>query len=185
MLVIDKYYLYTLDEINSEPNKDIREIILKKRNDELREMGSNYFERSIIKKYSYMSLEEISNVLELKLMEATSNHLFPDQLVICYPLIREVRASKQYTCDISGSIIKKDSIYINYKMFMDNLSLGCSFVLDKPIISELAYRDFYPRSISELDLLDCKLRNPFDYSDGYNYYDISKRIGEGINLRRL
>ena len=185
MLVIEDYYKYSLSKIMSEENEFIRNKILELRNSELETLGKYYIERSIIKKYSYMSLEDISKVLEITISEITSYSLFPSQIVLCYPQIKEVKASKQYTCDISGSRIKKGSNCIVYKMFMDNLSDGYSYVLEKPWVSELGYRDFYPRTIRELDILNDKLSNPFDYSDGYNYYNIGCRKGEYINVRRL
>lgn len=73
-------------------------------------------------------------------------------------------------------------------MFLENLSNGHAYVLAKPWKSELGYRDFYPSDISELDILNDKLAHPFSYvddPDGYNYYDISTRIGSFIKLKKL
>lgn len=185
MLVVDKYYIYSLDEIYSEPNEEIRNKILELRNRELSVLGDNYFEKNIIKQYINMSLEDISNILDYKRFDITSNSVFPNQMVVCYPQIREVKSSRSIICNISGSVIKKGSIYINYNMFMENLSDGYSYVLDKNWVSELGYREFFPKNISELDLLDHKLSNPHDYSDGYNYCDIASLKGDSIRVRRL
>lgn len=185
MLAVQCYYKYSLSEIMSEKNDYIRNKILELRNSELELLSKNNIESSIIKKYGYMSLEDICKIIDIKINEITSTSLFPSQIVICYPQIKEVKASRQYICDISGSEIKKGSTCIIYKMFMNNISDGYSYVLDKPWISELAYRDFYPRTINELDILNEKLINPFDYSDGYNYYDIGCRKGGYIKVRRL
>ena len=48
MLVIDKYYIYSMDEINREENSKIREEIIRLRNRELSLLASDYIRRGII-----------------------------------------------------------------------------------------------------------------------------------------
>ena len=190
MLNIEDYSLYTLEEIEKESNENIRHQILLRRQKMLEDMTCNRIGRQIIREYPDASIVEINRQIELASINHISYSLFPENEVILYPQIKEVKSTKDIICDVSGGIIRKGSYYINYQALLDNLSTGKRYVLIRPLIAEIGNWDFFPSNIREMDSLDFSLKNAYNLTsssnnDKYDYYDISTRIGEGIQLRLL
>ena len=98
-----------------------------------------------------------------------------------YPVMKEVRSSKIRTCCFSGSIIRKGSIYIYYRPFLENIITHTRYVLEKPICAELSYNDELPKNYMEFHYMDSQLQSGNDF-----YYDFSVNYGsDSLKLTKL
>jgi hypothetical protein len=81
----------------------------------------------------------------------TSTVIFPGDIVLFYPRIREAISTKNITCDIQGSVIYPGSYFIEYRLFLDNITNKKCYVLEKSIITELGYRNILPANLHEFE----------------------------------
>jgi hypothetical protein len=81
----------------------------------------------------------------------TSTVIFPGDIVLFYPRIRETKSTKNINCDIQGSVIFAGSYFIEYRLFLDNITKKKRYVLEKSIIAELGYRDILPVNLHEFE----------------------------------
>lgn len=190
MLKVEDYALYSLEEIEAETDENIKNQILRKRDQELRAMAANRLHSQIISNHYDDPLVEIDEWVEMEILPHTSHSLFSGDEVLLYPQFQECRAAKMMTCDISGGRIHIGSYYLRYQAFLDNLTTGKRYVLKRPWRAEIGSYDFFPRNICDMDTLDITLRNSYELStefsySPYDYYAIATRIGDGVQLREL
>ena len=74
------------------------------------------------------SKDEVKKGLELFNMSKT---YFPNDVVYFYNESREMKASSPITCDISGSIIKKGTLYCYYNPLIQNKRTGMRYKLKR------------------------------------------------------
>lgn len=124
------------------------------------------------------SLDDIKN-------EFLSIELFPKKLIKVYLGIEEVHASKDYTCDFSGSLINKGSIYVNYRPMVKNIETGECYILKRTIKTELSYENYLPKNISEIEELHEKILNyRNEENDDIRYDHLYTKTG-GLQFKKL
>ena len=97
------------------------------------------------------SKEAVKKSLELFNMSQT---YFPNDVVYFYNGYREMKASNPITCDISGSIIRKGTLYCYYNPLIQNKRTGIRYKLTRPIKIETSYEEYLPRDMFSLEELD-------------------------------
>jgi hypothetical protein len=117
----------------------------------------------------------------------TSTVIFPGDIVLFYPRIREIKTDKNITCDIQGSVIFTGSYYLEYRLFLDNITKKKRYILEKSIKTELGYRDILPTNLHELEEWVKNTDNSYtiqkDGSD-INFYELYCNHGP-LNLIEL
>ncbi len=188
MLRVEEYVMYSLKEIEIEPDSVLKRQILTLRNLDLERMSEDRFARKFVENYSQCSIYEIEQKIELASHYYESQSLFPGDTVLFYPTITEQKASCEKTCDVYGGKIHIGSYYLRYQAFMENLTTGKKYVLKRPWIAEMGTYDFFPSNISEMDSLDVALKTAYELghlNSRYDYYSISTRIGAGVYVTKL
>ena len=97
------------------------------------------------------SKDEVKKGLELFNMSKT---YFPNDVVYFYNESREMKASSPITCDISGSIIRKGTLYCYYNPLIQNKRTGTRYKLTRPIKIETSYEEYLPRDMFSFEELD-------------------------------
>ena len=103
-----------------------------------------------------------------------SQTYFPNDVVYFYNESREMKASSPITCDISGSIIRKGTLYCYYNPLIQNKRTGIRYKLTRPIKIETSYEEYLPRDMFSFEELDEILSR-----------DNSKCIYHGIDVSHL
>lgn len=182
-MMIDDVKEYRLDDIYKKDNK---EELLLLRGELIKELECDRISRKIILDNPSLSINELEELLGSVYIDSTSTFYFPGDLCVFYPKIVEYRTKGIRMCDISNSIIMPGSFYYNYRPMVDNLTTGKTYVLKRSIQTEVSYYDFFPQTLYEFEELSMKLGNPYEIEDtDYNYYDLSKRLGEYLPLVEL
>ena len=116
----------------------------------------------------------------------TSMMMFPGDVVMFYPNIKEQKARSFITCDFSAGIIYPGSMYVNYRPLIANISSGERYVLSRTIKVEMGYQHELPRTIQEFEALDNRLKIE-SYSDnsGIEYSHFSQVMGGQLLLKKL
>lgn len=183
-MMIDEVKSYTLDDIYSKTN--IKEELLSLRMELIKNLECDRISRKVILDNPTISVNELEELLETIYIDSTSTLYFPNDLCCFYPKITEQKAKTIKTCDISGSIIMPNSSYYSYRPMLDNLTTGKTYVLKRTIQTEVGYYDFFPKTLYEFEELSMKLGSPFEIEDpDYDYYDLSKRLGQYLSLTEL
>lgn len=129
-----------------------------------------------------------TNRISKKIVEAeaeiTSNFLFPWDLVLVYPRIKEQRSRIYRTCDFSGGIITPGSFYISYNPLLENLSTDNYYILKRPLIVELGYLDRLPSNIGELEELEQRMINESEDKE-IDFSHLNRVLGETLGLKKL
>lgn len=97
------------------------------------------------------SKAEVKKNLELFNMSQT---YFPNDVVYFYNGSREMKASSPITCDISGSIIRKGTLYCYYNPLIQNKRTGIRYKLTRPIKIETSYEEYLPGDMFSFEELD-------------------------------
>lgn len=79
-----------------------------------------YIQNILNNKY-FSSESNFYKYLEELIQEHNSFYLFPNCLCSFYPRVLEYKASKSYTCHLSGAIIKPGEEYYCYRPLLRNL----------------------------------------------------------------
>lgn len=79
---------------------------------------------NILKKETFYSVESFYKTVEDLRLKYMSSYLFPNSYVSFYPQVKERHATTNLTCCLSGSIIRKGSLYCSYSPFIENLKGG-------------------------------------------------------------
>lgn len=171
---------YNLEEMLSLNDKKLYETYLK----EVELLRKTPLGKEIIEKMHGYSLMDIYKRIEQEEEKIRSYLFFPNQLIKFYPSKKENHAKNPLTCDFSGSIIKKGSLYVNYRPLLINISTNEKYVLKKTIKVELGYSQDLPENIQELEELYENMRTE-EYNDGINYSHFNQRMGGQILLQKL
>lgn len=183
-MMIDEVKSYTLKDIYIK--RELKEELLLLRGELIKELECDRISKKIILENPTLSVNELEELLENAYMDSTSILYFPNDLCCFYPKITEQKAKTIRICDISGSIIMPNSTYYSYRPMLDNLTTGKTYVLKRTIQTEISYYDFFPKTLYEFEELSMKLGSSFELEDtDYNYYDLSKRLGEYLPLTEL
>ena len=83
-----------------------------------------------------------------------SQTYFPNDVVYFYNEFREMKASRPITCDISGSIIGKGTLYCYYNPLIQNKRTGIRYKLTRSIKIETSYEEYLPRDMFSFEELD-------------------------------
>lgn len=110
-------------------------------------------------KLNNLSEEERYQMLQLYYYNNQSRYYFPNDLVAFYPRMKEQKASKEFVCDMSETIISKGSYYINYRPLLENLNTHEVYVLKRTIKCLPYYSDILPVNIQELEYLNDMIIN--------------------------
>lgn len=95
--------------------------------------------------------DEVKKSLELFNVSQT---YFPNDVVYFYNGSREMKASSPITCDISGSIIRKGTLYCYYNSLIQNKRTGIRYKLIRPIKIETSYEEYLPGDMFSFEELD-------------------------------
>lgn len=134
---------------------------------------------NILKDMKFYSEESFYKYVEKLLLEYTSKYLFPNKLVSFYPQIRERKASKELICHLSGSIIKKGSVYYTYHPFIEELESGRVYTIKKDINAELGFVDCFPQDLFTYEEWYYKVKNAyFNEDDKIDFYALSCHCGD-------
>jgi len=186
MLTVDNITAYTLQDITLEKNEKLKKELLNLRTEILLRLPQNRITKNIIMENHESSIEEIATEVEHAYTEHTSTLYFPGDICCFYPRIQETKAKNLRTCDISGCQIFPGTHYYSYRPLIDNLTSGKTFVLKRTIQTEIGYYDFLPKTLYELENLVFNLGNPYEIENkDYNYYELSKTLGEYLPLQEL
>ena len=115
-----------------------------------------------------------------------SSYLFPNEYVFFYPQIRERHAMTDLTCCLSGSRIRKGSLYCSYSPFVENLE-GV-YTIFKRVPVEVCYVDYLPQDLFTYEEWCYRIKNCcYGNSDGpIDFYFLSCQLGDnGLDLHRL
>jgi hypothetical protein len=143
---------------------------------------------SKIIKYNNNSILEIENMIQEEMYANTSMYLFPGDIVLFYPLIREYKATSNITCDISGSIIRSGTYYASYRPLIDDITTREHYVLDKSIKTEISYTHLLPKNILEFEEWIRKVEQSYSYSsidDEIDFYSFSANYKSNLNIKKL
>lgn len=177
---------FTLEQIYEEANESLRNQMLRMRACYLSQLATDRVARKVIHKNSTASILTILAYLDEEYQRNTSEFYFPGDICCFYPKVVESRAINFRTCDISGAVIPPGGIYLSYRPLIDNLTKGKTFVLKRTIHTELGYSDFFPDTLYRFEYLAMCLQNPYEMIDSnYNYYELSKTLGENLSLLEL
>lgn len=152
----------------------------------LADLTTNRISREIIKKYEGYPISYIYRQIEIAEAEVTSGIIFPGDIVILYPNIKEQKAKNFITCDFSAGIIYPGSIYVSYRPLLDNLTRKETYVLKRTLKVETGHYTDLPTSIQEFESLELKMQMPSNYDNsGIEYSHLSQRMGGEFILQKL
>ena len=175
----------TLSEIYESGNKEDEALYFSY----LASLETSKIAKDIIERYEGASIEEIYNRRLQAEEEITSQVIFPGQMVILYPNIKERRAKDFITCDFSAGIIYPGSLYVSYRPLLDNLTTKETYVLKRTIKVEAGHYTDLPTTIQEFEGLELKMQMSYesDFSDntGIEYSHLSQRTGGEFVLQKL
>lgn len=170
----------TLEEIERLVNPEY----IKKYYAIIEQLKNNRISKNLLTKLQGESITKIYQELLIEEEKFRSYSLFPGDLVLIYPNIKEQKSKDFKTCDFSGAIIKPNSLYVSYRPLLENITKKESFVLAKTIHVETGYIYDLPREIEELEALeqDMKLETPNQKID-FNHFN--NQMGGCLKLQKL
>ena len=150
----------------------------------LNQLKTNRISKIVLEEFQGESIDTIYQELMKEEEKFRSYSLFPGDLVLVYPNIKEQRSKNFKTCDFSGGIIYPGSLYASYRPLLDNITTNERFVLARTIHVEAGYVYNLPRRIDELEALeqDMKLETPNQEID-FNH--LNNQMGGYFPLRKL
>lgn len=113
-----------------------------------------------------------------------SHSLFPGDLVLVYPNIKEQRSKDFKICDFSGAIIHPGSLYVSYRPLLDNITTNEKFVLAKTIRVEVGYVYDLPTRIDELEALEQDMKSETS-NQGIDFNHFNNQMGGYFPLHKL
>lgn len=174
-------------------NKTLEELLLGKNQEiieqyyqELRNLSRNRIAKNIVKELFGYSLQDIWEKVAEEEQRAVSHSLFPNDLVLVYPSIKECRAKGIITCDFSGSLIHSGSLYVNYRPLIENITTNEAYVLKRTLKVESGYAHELPDTIVQLEELERKMQlGTNDDATGINYSHLNQVTGGELYLQKL
>jgi len=179
MSQMENYWLSKINEIKEEEVKQQYQSLYENLK------NSRYF-RNITPDFEKISISSLLDKLEKEIENMTSFYTFPNQRVSFYPTFRERKSTKHITCAFSNSVIKKGSLYCNYRPLLDVIDSKRTFVLDKSLKVEIGYLSELPTTIHEFDDFSEKVENYWNYpNEPLDYEAINYYLGGTVRLLEL
>ncbi len=175
----------TLSEIYESGNKEEEALYFSY----LASLETSKIAKNIIERYEGEPIDVIYNKILQAEEDITSQVIFPGQMVIFYPNIKERKAKDYITCDFSAGIIYPGSIYISYRPLLDNLTTKETYVLKRTIKVETGHYTDLPTTIQEFEGLELKMQMSYDRdvydNSGIEYSHLNQRTGGQFLLQKL
>lgn len=106
-----------------------------------------------------------------------SKYLLNGDLIIVYPIIKELICNKECLCELSGLPIHKGNMYYNCKLFIEDITNHSIYCTNNIKVSE-DYIDYFPTNITDIDEFFYKVDNSYNVDDEV-YYNISSNLKHG------
>lgn len=150
----------------------------------INQLKDNRISKRLLEELHGESIATIYQELMCEEEKYRSHSLFPGDLVLIYPNIKEQKSKSFKTCDFSGAIIHPGSLYVSYRPLLDNITTNERFVLAKTIHVEAGYVYDLPTKIDELEALEqnMKLEIPNQEID-FNH--LNNQMGGYFPLQKL
>lgn len=107
---------------------------------------------NILKESNASTEEQFFKELEEIIFEHTSYYLFPNELCSFYPKVIEHKATKNFTCFLSGAEIVPGESYYRYRPIIENLQTNKVYTITQTIIASIDYIDCFPQTLFEFEL---------------------------------
>lgn len=136
---------------------------------------------NILKSKSFKSEKDFYKVLEDILIKYTSNYLSPNHLISFYPQLKERKASKNFSCDLSGIPIYSGRYYYTYHPFLEDLKSGKVYVTQKEIKTCIDYVDELPKDLFTYEEWYYRLKNCYyenNLNNNVDFYHLSTKLGD-------
>lgn len=174
---IDDFYSLSLNEINNIDDLSLKKEVLVLYTEEIKKLEQDPIGYLFIDPNK--SIEEIYFDIEQYIESFRSKYLFDNDRVRFYPSIKEVIANKDTICHFSGGIIRKGSLYLNYRPLLQNMDTNKKYVLKKTIKVEIGYRDLLPTTLKEFEEFIYNLDNAYSLNkdNELDYYSINCNLG--------
>lgn len=172
-------YRYSLDELIIKYGNDI----VKYYNSALESMINNRNDRKIISDNYGMNIYSIIRLIESEKVNNTSFYYFPNHEIAFYPMYREYKASRPFSCDISSGVIGVGMYYYAYRPLIEDLDTGRRYVLDRTLKVEMSYLDVLPLTFFDFEMLEWNLINGYNNDDAF-YYNMYSNVGN-LRLKEL
>ena len=177
MKELEEMTLQELQKLNNIHNLEEYFLILKK-------IQNNRISKRIVESLYGKSIETIYQEVIKEEEKFRSHSIFPGDLVVVYPNIKEQKSHDFKTCDFSGAIISPGTLYVSYRPLLENITTKESYVLKRTIHVEVGYIYNLPTAIDELEALEQNmiLETP-DSEIDFNH--LNNQMGGCLLLQKL
>lgn len=170
----------TLEELRRSDNTDwVEKYFLM-----LNEFKTDRIAKKILETLEGESIDKIYNEIEKESENYRSYTLFPGDLVLVYPSIKEQRSKIFRTCDFSGAVIHPGSLYVSYRPLLDNITKKEKFVLSRTIQVESGYIHNLPMEIGELEALEQSMKRQ-DENQEIDFNHLNSQMGGELCFQKL
>lgn len=153
-------------------------------NKQIADLSTDRLSRKITTDMYGESIKAIFFEIEKSYSNNTSRVFLSNDLVLLHGGIIERRSKEQLECDFSGIIIRKGSLYVNYRPLIEDLTTGYCYVLSKTIKVREEYIDYLPNNIEDLEILQTNMM--IEKEDNViNYEYLNRKFNGGFTLRKL
>lgn len=130
--------------------------------------------KNILKEETFYSEKQLYQRLEEIVLEHTSYYLFPGDQCSFYPKFVESKATKNFTCYLSGAPIVPGESYYTYRPLIKNLNTHKSYTISSSIIASAGYIDLFPTTLLDFEEW-CRKLEQAEYSndDEIDFYGFS------------
>lgn len=90
--------------------------------------------KNILKEETFYSEKDFYKKLEETILEHTSFYLFPGDLCSFYPKFVETKATKYFTCYLSGAPIVPGESYYTYRPLIQNLNTSKKYTISSSLL---------------------------------------------------
>lgn len=127
------------------------------------------------------SITDFCNDYTDVLQKHESHYYFDGHIITLYPSIKILKANRNHLSCFSGSIIRKNSYYTRYHLFIEDFTDN-SFYASDTLKAEVDYESYFPTTVASFDDFMYKLRNCYELGLD-EFYNISSN-GLGLKLIR-
>lgn len=113
-----------------------------------------------------------------------SHYYFDGHIIMLYPSIKILKANKNHLCCFSGSVINKDSYYVNYHLLIEDFTEQCLYS-SKVLNSQIKYKSFFPTTVADLDEFMYKIINCYKLGLQEFYYFSSNIENDNLGLKLI
>ena len=150
----------------------------------INQLKDNRISKRVLEKMQGESIAAIYEKIIREEENIRSHSLFPGDLVLVYPNIKEQKSKDFKTCDFSGAIIHPGSLYISYRPLLDNITTKESFILTRTIHVEAGYAYDLPTRIDELEELEQNMKSE-ELNRGIDFNHFNNQMGGRLPLKKL